>query len=133
MTGPTPPAFAKVPKVMRAIVSDVIGRLPEADLHDNGISYVLRFRTRSIGTLVAVTSAETGATQVVLVLLADPEELPALLAIGHPYFPVPNAAPRIGIVFDDATDRAEIAELVIDAYRRVAPKRLVAEIKDLAR
>ena len=58
---------------------------------------------------------------------AAPGEQKALLAAGHPYFYPKYVGSKgwIGIVIDRNTDWAEIAELVEDSYRAIAPRRLV--------
>jgi hypothetical protein len=129
---PTRPQLTAVPEELHVLVAGICARLPEAECADNGVGYVLRIRRRSFGTLVAVVSPDTGATQPLLVVLADPEERRALLAIGHPYFRPPTMGSRIGVWLGAAIDRSEIAELITEAYRQVAPKRLVAQIRDAA-
>jgi hypothetical protein len=63
-----------------------------------------------------------------LVLRADPGERDALLSIGHPFF-APRAGPgRIGVRLSDDTDWDEIRELVTESYRRLAPKKLTAQL-----
>ena len=130
MSRPTPPAFSDVPEGIRALVARICEGLPEAQLADNGAGYVLRVRRRSFGTLLAVRAPDTGALQTLLVVHADPEEQQALVAIGHPYFPIRNSGSRIGILVDAVPDEAEIAELVTEAYCQVAPKKLVAALPD---
>ena len=60
---------------------------------------------------------------------AEPEEVAALLAAGHPYFAT-GQGNRIGIVLDDTTDWNELGELVRESYRLLAPKKLVALMDD---
>jgi hypothetical protein len=128
---PKGPQFTRVPDEMHSLVAGICAGLPEAECADNGVGYVLRIRRRSFGTLVAVVSADTGATQPLLVVLADREERSALLAIGHPYFRPPTMGSRIGVLLSAATDRTEIAELITEAYRQVAPKGLVAQLGEI--
>lgn len=61
-----------------------------------------------------------------LVCQVDRDEREALLAAGHPFFATSSSFNRIGVVLDDDTDWDEVGELVTDAYRLVAPKRLAA-------
>lgn len=130
MARPTPPSFSAVPDEMHSLLAGICAELPESELVDNGVGYVLRIRRRSFGTLIAIASPESGATQTLLVVLADPEEQRALEAIGHPFFPVRAGGSRIGMLLDQMSDRSEVAELVTEAYRRVAPKRLVATLPE---
>jgi hypothetical protein len=60
---------------------------------------------------------------------AEPEEIDALLAAGHPFFAT-GQGNRIGIVLDDATNWSELDELVRESYRLLAPKKLVALLED---
>ena len=130
MPEPKRPEFTAVPDEVHSLVAGVCAGLPEAECVDNGVGYVFRIRRRSFGTLVAVVSPDTGATQPLLVVLADPEERRALLAIGYPYFKPPTMGSRIGVLLSAATDRSEVAELITEAYRQVAPKGLVAQLRD---
>ena len=83
--------------------------------------------SRRIFARVFVLDTPTGGEQVILWIRADPDERQALLACGHPYFP---AGPReLGVVLDDRTDWTEVAELVSESYRIMAPKRLRAAVE----
>jgi YjbR len=82
-------------------------------------------RRRSFCLLVA-REDPAGRPVPLLVLRAGPEERKALLSIGHPFF-APRAGPdRIGVLLTDDTDWEEIRELVIESYRVLAPKKLIA-------
>ena len=133
MSQPKGPQFTAVPDEWRALVSTICARLPDAECLDNGLGFVFRIRRRSFGTILATLSTSTGATQPLLVVLADPEERRALLAIGPPYFDPPTTGSRIGVLLGPDSDRTEIAELMTEAYRRVAPKGLVARLPDSLR
>lgn len=63
-----------------------------------------------------------------LILRADPEERQALLSIGHPYFAPRAGGDGLGVRLTDRTDWEEVRELVIDSYRLLAPKKLVARL-----
>lgn len=85
-------------------------------------------RRRSFCLLVA-TRAGDGELVVRLVVRVHPSDRQALAAIGHPYF-TPRAGhrhrDRLGVRLTEATDWDEIRELVIESYRLLAPKKLVA-------
>jgi hypothetical protein len=82
-------------------------------------------RRRSFCLLVA-REDPAGRPVPLLVLRAGPEDRKALLSIGHPFF-APRAGPdRIGVLLTDDTDWEEIRELVIESYRVLAPKKLIA-------
>ncbi len=67
-----------------------------------------------------------------LSLKAAAGEQQSLLAEGDPFFLPPYVGSKgwIGVVLDGATDWSEIAELIDDSYRAVAPTRLVAELDE---
>ncbi len=62
-----------------------------------------------------------------ITMKTHPGEQEALLAEGEPYFYPAYVGPKgwIGVNLDKATDWEEIAELVEESYRLIAPKRLV--------
>jgi predicted DNA-binding protein (MmcQ/YjbR family) len=82
-------------------------------------------RRRSFCLLVA-REGSTGKPVPLLVLRADPEELEALLSVGHPFFASRASRDRIVVVLTDDTDWEEIRELVTESYRILAPKKLTA-------
>ena len=95
--------------------------LPEVTCRSNAWADVLKVRNRVVAYVLQVDDAR------LLVVNADPEEIPFLAAGGHPFFvPGGGARNRIGVVLDDSTDWDEVAELVEESYRRVAPKALLA-------
>ncbi len=65
-----------------------------------------------------------------LTMKAAPGEQESLLSEGDPFFMPKYVGSKgwIGIRVDDETDWREIAELVIDSYREIAPKRLSVTI-----
>jgi hypothetical protein len=84
-------------------------------------------RRRSFCLLVAV-EGRTGKSVPLLVLRADPDDREALVSIGHPYFAARAGRDRIGVLLNDDTDWKEIRELVIESYRVLAPKKLIARL-----
>lgn len=62
----------------------------------------------------------------VLTMKAPPGEQESLLAEGDPYFSPRYLGAKgwIGIRIDEETDWREIAELIVDSYREIAPKSL---------
>ena len=71
-------------------------------------------------------AAGTDGPATVLTVRAAPEELAALVAAGPPFFKPVWFDDIVGVNLDDDTDWTEIEELVVDSYRVVAPRRLVA-------
>lgn len=79
--------------------------------------------------MFAISSSDTDAEHRVT-LKAPPGEQRILLESGHPFFRPRYVGTKgwIGVHLDDKTDWSEIAELVEDSYRLIAPKRLVKEL-----
>ena len=87
-------------------------------------------RRRSFCLLVAV-AGPGGEPVPRLVVRADPVEREALLSIGHPFFAPRRSGPdRLGVLLADSPDWDEIRELVIESYRRIAPKKLAKLFDD---
>ena len=72
--------------------------------------------------------AELGAE--VMTMKAAEGEQEVLLAQGHPFFYPNYVGSRgwIGVVLGDDSDFGEIAELIEDSYRQIAPRKLVARL-----
>jgi hypothetical protein len=62
------------------------------------------------------------------VLRVDPDDRPALLSVGHPFFVSRAGRDRIRVLLTDDTDWEEIRELVTESYRLLAPKKLTARL-----
>jgi hypothetical protein len=88
-------------------------------------AHSFEIRRRSFCLLVAREGA-AGRPLPLLVLRAGTEERAALLSIGHPFFASRAGGDRIVVVLTDDTDWEEIRELVIESYRILAPKKLIA-------
>ncbi len=69
---------------------------------------------------------------VTMSMKAAPGEQEALLAIGAPFFYPQYVGSKgwIGVAVDEATDWTEMAELIEESYREIAPKRLAAQLDD---
>ncbi len=104
---------------------EVTVRVDESLTTARSTAHSFDIRRRSFCLLVAWVDP-AGQPVPLLVLRADPGEREVLLAIGHPFFPSRAGRDRIGMVLTDDTDWAEIRELVIESYRILAPKKLVA-------
>lgn len=61
-----------------------------------------------------------------LTFRATPDEVGAFAHMGEPYFVVGENA--VGIIVDDATDWAEVAELLTDSYCIQAPPSLATQV-----
>jgi len=84
-----------------------------------------RVGRRAFVRVFAVTDPD-GREISMLVCRADPDEREALLATGHPFFPARSGVDRVGVVLEATTDWTELAELVTESYRLLAPKKLAS-------
>jgi predicted DNA-binding protein (MmcQ/YjbR family) len=107
--------------------------LPETVEEDawTGVRWRVRGKTFA-HVMVAQTGFEssfrdiTGVTDptTVLTFHATGEELLALVHAGLPFYKPPWSPTIVGVVLDDDTDWAEVADLVTESYRFCAPRKL---------
>lgn len=62
-----------------------------------------------------------------LTFRATPDEVMAFTHMGDPYFVVGGSS--VGLLVDDQTDWAEVAELLTDSYLIQAPPRLAGQVQ----
>lgn len=81
-----------------------------------------------------VIVGRTDDGQTTVTMKAPPGEQELLLATGHPFFMPPYVGSKgwIGVHLDGETDWDEIAELIDDSYRTVAPKSLATRVDEAA-
>ena len=60
---------------------------------------------------------------------AEPDEVIAFRHLGEPYFDVGWSGNAVGLLLDDDTDWAELAELLTDSYCIQAPAGLAAQVE----
>ena len=75
-------------------------------------------------------AADKDGPVTVLMFRSTGEELGALRNSGHPFFAPPWRADEIGMVIETDVDWAEVAELLTESYRALAPATLVRKIDD---
>jgi hypothetical protein len=117
-----------------AIPADVVEHLrrialglPEVTEQELSAGYRWRIRTR---TFVSVHNfSDKSGEALVLVFRSEPPELAALHNSGHPFFRPGWGRDGVGMIIDDDTDWAEVAELVADSYCILAPKKLAALVQ----
>lgn len=63
-----------------------------------------------------------------IVFRAEPDEVMALQHLGPPYFKASWGTNVVGLVLDESTDWAELAELLTDSYCIQAPTDLAARV-----
>jgi len=104
-------------------VRAAVAALPEVEESSDRWAHRFTVHRRVVAYVFSVEDPR-GTAPTMLVCNAESDERAALLATGHPYF-APNAGhDRLGIVLDGASDWDQIGELLVDSYRRVAPRRL---------
>ncbi|MEE3127099.1 MAG: MmcQ/YjbR family DNA-binding protein [Actinomycetota bacterium] len=84
-----------------------------------------RWRVGS-ATVAHVFGGEDGLFRVMF--RAEPDEVMALQHLGDPYFKASWGSDVVGLLLDDDTDWAEVAELLTDSYCVQAPERLAAQV-----
>ena len=113
------PVLARVRKACLA--------LPEAHEEPAWAGSFFKVRRRTFAHVFAVEDAHDETPM--LVCRADAEEREVLLRIGHPFFAPRGGIDRLGMVLGDDTDWDEVAELVTESYRLLAPKKLAALVE----
>jgi len=111
--------------------------LPEAYEEDawTGIRWRIRAKTFA-HVMVAQPGFEssfrdiTGVAEptTVLTFRATGEDLLALVHAGMPFYKPPWSPTIVGMVLDDDTDWAEVADLVTESYRACAPQKLARSL-----
>lgn len=101
-----------------ARVGAVCERLPEVERRDEAMGAVFHRKRRVVAYVIEYDDVE------MVVVNADPDEVRALVAGGHPYFEPNSGANRLGIVIDADTDWDQLGELVEESFWEIAPKRL---------
>jgi YjbR len=100
--------------------------LPEAVERQAWAGAQWRVRNRAFAHVLAVDFADGPVT--VMTFRASAADHDALLSAGPPFFRPAWGRDAVGMVVDDGTDWDQLAELVVDSYRTVAPRKLIALI-----
>lgn len=118
-------------------IAEVALALPDAYEEDAWIGVRWRIRKRTFAHVVPVDGSSPAferATRgpgpyVVLTFRSDGDELDTLTRVGYPYYKLPWAPTAVGMHLTDDTDWQEVAELVTESYRLLAPKKLAARVR----
>lgn len=91
---------------------------------------VFKVGRRTLANVIAVVGADE-ETVTVATVRAEPDEVLALTASGHPFFRLRSANTDgwVGAILDSETDWSEIREVVIESFVFVAPKRLLEQLE----
>jgi predicted DNA-binding protein (MmcQ/YjbR family) len=116
-----------VPAATLGRIRSICLSLPEAEEQTTWGHPTFRVRTK---IFVGCGATEDSPARITMSMKAAAGEQQSLLATGHPFFLPKYVGSKgwIGIEIDVATDWEEIAELVEDSYREIAPRRLAAEL-----
>jgi hypothetical protein len=116
--------YSDVPPEIVEPLRAVCRRLPETTEQAAWAGTRWMVRKSTFAHVLAVDSPEGSAN--VMTFRSSGDELVALRAAGHPFFRPGSGANVVGMVIDDDVDWDEVAELVIESYCVLAPKKLVA-------
>lgn len=118
--------YADVPTDVLARIRAICTGLP--DVHEQPAWVGMRWmvRKRTFWHVFAV-DRETGPVTLNN-FRSEGEELDVLRRSGHPFFRPGWGTNTVGMVFDADTDWDEVAELAVESYCAVAPRKLVAKV-----
>jgi hypothetical protein len=124
----------EIPAAVLATLSAICLPLPEAYEEPAWVGTRWRIRSRTFAHVLTVDSgwpptyaqaARSDGPVTVVMFRSTGPELDALRHAAPPFFAPPWRADEIGIVVDADVDWGELAELLIDSYCALAPKKLV--------
>jgi hypothetical protein len=131
-------ADAAVPPEIVTRLSAACLALPETYEEPAWTGTGWRVRGRTFAHVVRIESgwppayaraAGTDGPATVLTFRSSGGELEALSHMGHPFFRPRWAPDVVGMVLDADVDWSEVAELVTESYRVMAPKKLAASVE----
>jgi hypothetical protein len=134
------PGVTARPEVAPRVVARLralCGALPEAYEEDAWVGTRWSVRKKAFAHVVFVAdgwppayahAVGSDGPVTVLTFRAAGEELDALVHAGPPFFKPVWFKDIVGLVLDRETDWSEVAELVTESYRLLAPKKLAAQL-----
>ncbi|MFC4149595.1 MmcQ/YjbR family DNA-binding protein [Micromonospora mangrovi] len=132
MTGP-----GDVPPEILDRLRPVCLGLPETYEEPAWVGTRWRIRKRTFAHVLAVgpdhpaaraRAAATDQPFCVLTFRSPGDEIGGLIGGGHPFYKPDWAADVVGMVLDGTVGWDEVAELLTESYRVLAPKRLAAQV-----
>ncbi len=127
--------YADVPPEILAELRPVCLGLPEAYEEQAWVGRRWRIRKKTFAHVLTIESgwppAYVRAVPVegpvtVMTFRSSGAELDALISTGHPFYKPEWSPTVVGIVLDAGTDWGEVAELLIESYCIMAPRKLIA-------
>ena len=116
--------YADVPERVLAELRGVCLALPEVNEEQAWTGRRWQVRRRSFVHVYALDSPQGPVAA--MTFRSAPPELDVLHAAGHPFFRPGWGRDTVGMVLARDVDWAEVAELVIESYCVLAPRKLVA-------
>jgi YjbR len=126
-----------VPPEILARLRPLCLALPEAYEEPAWVGLRWRIRKRTFAHVLTVDpehqvvyahAAQTDEPVCVMTFRSPGDEIAGLVNSGHPFFKASWGADVVGMVLDDAVDWTEVAELLTESYRILAPKKLAAMV-----
>ncbi len=134
------PAHSDVPPEVIAALRAVCLDLPEAYEEAAWVGTRWRIRKRTFAHVLMIdagwppayarATGENGPVVVMMFRSAGPE-LELLRSMGDPFFAPVWRGDEVGLVLDEDADWSDVAELVAESYRILAPKKLAALVPGL--
>jgi len=121
-----PTEYADVPAAVVAELRSVCLALPESVEKQVWAGTQWRVRNRMYAHVLTVDFMDGPVT--VMTFRSSGPELDALRCAGHPFFRPAWGANLVGMVLDVVVNWDEVAELVIESYCALAPRKLVEQI-----
>lgn len=122
-----PTGYADVPSDVVARLRSVCLGLPESVEKQAWAGTQWRIRDRMYAHVLTVDFADGPVT--VMTFRSSGPELDALRGAGHPFFRPAWGANLVGMVVDAGVHWDDVAELVIESYCVLAPRKLVRQIE----
>lgn len=128
---------ADVPPRIIAEVRSICLGLPEVAEEDAWVGTRWRIRKRTFAHVLTIDAGWPPAYAravgdegplCVMTFRSQGEELGALRSMGRPFFAPRWRGDEVGIVLDERSDWAEVAELLTESYCVQAPKKLAARV-----
>jgi hypothetical protein len=113
----------EVPTAWVRRIGAVLEALPECEREDAWVGVRWRVASR---TVAHVFGGEDGLFRITF--RAEPDEVMAFQHLGDPYFRAEWGRNVVGMLLDDHTDWAELAELLTDSYCLRAPTHLATQV-----
>jgi hypothetical protein len=126
-----------VPPEILARLRPLCLALPETYEEPAWVGLRWRIRTRTFAHVLTVDpdhqavfarAAPADEPVCVMTFRSPGDEIGGLVSSGHPFFKASWGADVVGMVIDGEVDWSEVAELITESYRVLAPKKLAAMV-----